>query len=314
MRPFLVTTAFFISLFLSIILACFLIAGSVVVKRADFKINESTKRIVVGHSHPECAYNDSIINAFKNLAISGESYYYTFPKVKNIIKQNPQIETVFIEFTNNQITKNVEEWIWGDKYLSYYFAIYSPFIPIHDLLVVLKNRPKEFLANLPVVMKDILKKCFKHVHYPSEYGGYKQLTGTLEEYVSEPIKKNEDFVVIDNEKSTLQVNYLTSIISFLNKNNIDVILIRTPQHHTYQGYENDSIYHAILNQNFSKCQYIDLSTFPLEQIHFRDSEHLNELGAQVVSHWLNTLLSKDIKAVFIRKPHTSYSEIMQQNL
>ena len=53
--------------------------------KSQFDLKKQPKSIVVGHSHPECAFNDSLIQEFKNFSSSGESYFYTYPKLKNII-------------------------------------------------------------------------------------------------------------------------------------------------------------------------------------------------------------------------------------
>src|SRR5690554_8088243 len=74
-------------------------------KYSDFKLDEHPKYIVVGHSHPECAFNDSLIPELKNISHSGESYFYSYFKTKQVVQQNTSIEVVFIEFTNNQIVK-----------------------------------------------------------------------------------------------------------------------------------------------------------------------------------------------------------------
>ena len=63
-------------------------------KKANFKLDKNDEMIVVGHSHPECAYNDSLIPSLKNLANSGESYFYTLQKLKKIVPANPQIKTI----------------------------------------------------------------------------------------------------------------------------------------------------------------------------------------------------------------------------
>ncbi len=88
---------------------------------AEFKLPDNPKYIVLGHSHPECAFNDSLIQNFKNLSQSGESYFYTYFKCKKILETNASIKVVFIEFTNNQLDETMNDWIWKDKYLKYRF-------------------------------------------------------------------------------------------------------------------------------------------------------------------------------------------------
>lgn len=312
MRKFILNIIQFSLLFSLVVAVSFFLLKKLVQETADFKIQKDTKYIVIGHSHPECAYNDSLISNFENFSISGESYFYTLPKVKNIVAQNPQLETVFLEFTNNQISKNVEDWIWEDKYLSYYYAIYSPFIETKDRFLIVKKRPIAFLKNLPIVFKDLLKKTIKPIKYSYEFGGYKKIEGTLEKYENKKEDKViEDFVLIDNQVSSIHIFYLKKIIDFLNQNNVEVVLIRSPQHHTYQGFENEAKYQEILNKEFSDVFYIDFNKLPLLDHHFRDPEHLNSEGAKIITNHLNKMLLTDFTASLDSKKHVDYFELIQ---
>ncbi len=113
--------------------------NSLISKNANFQLLSTTENVLFGHSHSECAFNDSLITNFKNLSNSGESYFYILPKVKNIVSQNPQIKNVFIEFTNNQITTNMNNWIWGEKLMSSRLTLHSPFMNSEDHFVLIKK-------------------------------------------------------------------------------------------------------------------------------------------------------------------------------
>lgn len=312
MKKFFLNSIQFGLLFSSLVAVSFCILLLRTKSRAVFTIDKHTKHIVLGHSHPECAYNDSLIQNFQNFSMSGESYFYTLPKVKNIVAQNPQLETIFLEFTNNQVSKNIEDWIWEEKYLSYYYAIYSPFIETSDKFRILLNKPAAFLKNLPIVFKDLLKKNISPVNYASEFGGYKRIDGTLENY--EKTNQDsiiEDFVLINDETSQIHIEYLKRIIQYLGENNINVVLIRTPQHYSYQGFENEKQYQAILKSEFSDVNFIDFTKIPLTYDHFRDTEHLNREGARVTSNYLNKILSTDFSTFFGENKHVDYFNIIQ---
>ena len=132
MRQFIQLSITFLIALFTLIFVSVELSEYVVNKNSDFKLNKSTKYLVLGHSHPECAFNDSLIENFKNISQSGESYYYTYFKAKKIIEQNPSIETVFIEFTNNQINESMNSWIWKEKYMNYRYPRYSPFMNFTD--------------------------------------------------------------------------------------------------------------------------------------------------------------------------------------
>jgi hypothetical protein len=310
MKLFLIKILRFSSLFLGILIVGYLAISWLSKKNADFKIKPTTTNILLGHSHAECAYNDSIINNFENFALSGESYFYTLPKVKEIVKQNPGIKTVFLEFTNNQITVDIEKWIFEEKYLNYYYALYNPYIEIKDHFRLMYLNPAGFVGSIPVLMKDLIKKTYQNTSYPYEFGGYKGINGSLEDYQLNKNKhKKEDFIEIDHSVSELQLLYLRKIIDFLKEKNIEIILIRTPQYKSYQGFSNEKEYQSVLKKELLEIKHIDLCDFPITANEFRDPEHVNVQGAKFISEWMNELIKMDLKLIFNSSNHLDYSQL-----
>lgn len=306
-----------LSLFLVIVsliaIALFVAATILVRHKASFKLNSDTNAIVIGHSHPECAYNDSLINNFQNVAISGEAYFYTYPKIRNLVEENKNIATVFIELTNNQISESINEWVWSDKYISFHYVIYSPFIHWNDKLVVVKHNPKGFIANLPIVFKDMLKRTLAPSYVvPEVYGGYISHKGDLNDYL-EKIKKQEgpgeDFVEINQETSIVQIQYLTKIVDYLKAQNVQVYLIRSPEHESYDGLRNEAIFQEVLKNHFADQYFLDLKDFPLGSESFRDPEHLNATGAKLLSIWMNELLASKFMQENYEQRHWQYNEL-----
>ncbi|NBV14651.1 MAG: hypothetical protein EBS07_11370, partial [Sphingobacteriia bacterium] len=119
MKLFITTTFVFLILLFGLLLILEISTQEIINAKIEVKIKSNPQILLVGHSHPECAFNDSLINNFKNLAESGESYFYTYFKLQEVLAQNPSINTVFIEYTNNQIIAEMNNWIWDDFHMSY---------------------------------------------------------------------------------------------------------------------------------------------------------------------------------------------------
>ena len=315
MKQFLVRLLVFSICLVGLFLILIATSSWLAIKNNDFKIKKNTKYIVLGHSHAECAYNDSLILNFENFSQSGESYFYTLPKIKEIINKNPPIKTIFLELTNNQLTKNVEEWITGKKYLGYYYAMYFPYISTKNHLFLVKNAPLEFVRNLPIVCKDLLKKSTSKHSYPYEYGGFKAVQGNLNSYKTNKIQhKNEDFVEIKRGVSKIQLHYLQEIIAFCKDKKVDLVLIRTPQHRSYQGFANEKDFNNLLKNELGSVKFLDLVKFPLSDDEYRDPEHLNSQGAQKLSRWFNKFLIEDFPKVFLKQKHVSYQFINESKI
>lgn len=294
MRVFIKLTISFL-LLLSIIIIVFVeLSEHVVSEKSDFKLKTKPKYIVLGHSHPECAFNDSLIDGFLNLSQSGESYYYTYFKTTKIIEQNPSIEVVFVEFTNNQINESMNNWIWDGKYIGHRYINYSPFMDISDKVILAKNNLTGYFNWTSLSLKSNLDRILKqNFAYSESIGGYLYL---------ERDKTDSLVNAIDNNYSQLKtkgisefnLQYLTRIINFCEEQDKRVILIRSPQHKKYPGYSNELMYQGIRKNRYSSIEYLDFSKFPLTNSEFGDLDHLNTRGAKVFSSWFSKALKNGI--------------------
>ena len=106
-------------------------------KFASFELIERPKYIMLGTSHSACAFNDTLISDFINLSDLGESYFYTFIKLKKILEQNKSIEAVFLEYSNNQTQKIMDEWIWGYEKMNYRYNKYSSYMNLNEHLLLI---------------------------------------------------------------------------------------------------------------------------------------------------------------------------------
>src|SRR5690554_4261527 len=160
-------------LFLGLVVALDVSLSLIERKNADFTILNNPKYIVVGHSHPECAFNDSLIPELKNISYSGESYFYSYFKTKQVVQQNPSIEVVFIEFTNNQIVKRMDEWTWGDEFISNSYPKYSSFMNTTDNFFLLRKTPFSYINAFTLSVKDKFERVSrKEFDYSTQLGGY----------------------------------------------------------------------------------------------------------------------------------------------
>ena len=142
---------------------------------ANFKIKKSSTILIVGHSYSECAYNDSLINDVENFSQTGESYFYTYFKTKKLIEKNPEIQTILIEFSNNQININMNDWIWAKKFISYRFPKYGSFMDINSYLILLEQNPKSLSSSTRILIKNCIKNTFTGYKFQEDIGGYRYL-------------------------------------------------------------------------------------------------------------------------------------------
>ncbi len=295
MKKFIKKITYFIVLPLLLLATLFLISNKVIKKRASFKVKDDINKLIVGHSHSECAFNDSLIDKTINFSNSGESYFYTYAKVKQLIHHNSNIKTVFLEFSNNAITDRMNDWIWGDIYMTERLSTYLPFLEEEDISLLYKNNKRTFIkASMKTFKNNIFKIITSNYDYTNKIGKYNRLEGSKIDSLLIAYKKDpqEDMNALNFSNENLI--YLEKTVEFLNNKAIDVYFVRSPQHKYYIDYQNEEYFLKFKDSVFSHVEFLDFNDFPADNVEQRDFGHLNNLGAEKFSIWFNKLLENGL--------------------
>lgn len=256
----------------------------------NLKLNTNTKYIILGHSHPECAFNDSLIDGTQNLGQSGEAYLYTYLKAKKVLTQNPGVDKVFLTFTNNQLKSSMNQWISGDMNVGNRFSKYSSQFSIEELKILFSNNPESCLKAIPSSVRRNLSYKMSSKNHLAVYGGYKRLTHQLTKEYIDSIMTRIDTTF---QPSELNIYYLMKLVSFLKGTGKEVYLIRPPFYRDYLITQDTSFYNNFLHKELSGIPYLDFSDFDLSMDEMADLEHLNSIGAERFSHWFNRFMKLD---------------------
>lgn len=290
MKKFLIRIISFTMLVTLITLLIIEISYGVIKNKADFKLKTNVKYLMLGHSHAQCTYDDLFITNFKNVASSGEAYFYTYPKIENIMAQNPNLKVIFIEFTNNQVTKKMDEWIWDDQNLSYNYSSYAPFLKQADHELLLKNNKIGYLHSLSLTFrKQLVRVLTGNYNYIS--GGYLYLDRNMDDSAS---RKDANNLKEIDSLSRYSIIYLKKIVALCLKNKKKIYLVRSPQHKDYLGRRNEETFNKIRIENFPQIEFLDFNYFPLQNSEFADYGHLNYRGAKKFSIWFDALLKENL--------------------
>lgn len=290
MRAFLTKTLVFCVTIPLGIAGLFFLENTLLRTQGSFKVNKDAANLIVGHSHSACAFNDSIIHNTVNLSQSGEAYFWTYLKVKEIIRQNPGLKKVFIEFSNGQIEKAKDNWIWGDEYLSRNLLTYLPFLELEEAKVLIKNNRTDFFkATSKAFRTNIMTVVTRDFNYTQKVGGY----WWIERNHVDSLLKNVDFEGLKPRKtqvSEMNIKYLSKIISYCKDKNIQVYLVRAPQHKYYISRRNEETFQEVRTKHFGDIAFLDFNEFPASNDEFGDFDHLNHTGARVFSKFFQSLI------------------------
>lgn len=297
MKKFTSRFLFFCILCLTITLSLLFYTSHLIKNGDNFKIDQSTNKAFFGHSHSNNAFNDSLIQNSINLSEPTEGYLYTYFKLKTILENNEQIDSVFLEFTNNQVIHYSYEHIWGE-YMPHLIPKHFSFISNRDRLKLLAKNPSTFISSIPHIIKNnlsfLLSDSNNYIDYnwsedeipnKSLFQEEKQESGLLASETG--ILKN------DYLPGTTNLWYLSKIVKLCKDENIQLIFVRSPIYKPETNYSNDLLF-SIYNHEFNDVVFLDFMTYPLEKKHFYDNTHLNLGGSIIFSEKFKNLLSKGV--------------------
>jgi hypothetical protein len=283
------------SLFVALLSLSNFFLGENLKDRIKYTLHAPVKYAVLGHSHPECAFNDSLIPGMRNFALSGEAYFYNYLKIKSMLAAGVRFDVAFIEYSNNSLSPDVCKWIWDDENLSRSYPRFSPFLNLSGNFTIFQMNAAGWLNAYCLSMKWRLDKLFDpEVNYLEYSGGYKWLVrnemdsllkARMSEYTSETVNETKNLQICNVNRFCLR-----EMINLLRDNHVKVYLIRSPLHPFYPGFENENEYDSIYQNDFSDVELIDCAHFPLQDEEYGDFEHINHLGAKKFSLAFNDLL------------------------
>jgi hypothetical protein len=288
MHRFLNKTLLFIATSCLLVVAIALVPGFMINKFSKFRINKNNTIALFGHSHSECAYNDTLIPGLTNLSHSAESYFYTFQKVKKYISQNPQVTAVLIEFSNNQIDTKMDDWTWGYTYMSNMLPQYASFMNLTDFKLLAKHNSTYFMNCVGLTARtNLIKVLSFNYDYTGKTGGYFKINGSKPLPAINAASAGIKDSLNKNAISKTNVQYLRKIIDYCRAMHKSVFLIRSPQHPLYEYRHNEVEFSNIRKHCFGDVKFLDFNNFPLKNDDFADFGHLNFKGAGKYSAYIN---------------------------
>ncbi|MBP6456742.1 MAG: hypothetical protein KA275_08440 [Chitinophagaceae bacterium] len=291
MKKVIIKTIIFLFILSSLLILLLLVSNNVIKNKVFVKINPKSEFIIIGHSHPEVALNDSLIDNFSNCAASAESYFYSYQKLKKIIEQNKNIKVVFIEFSNNQINEEINNWIWDDEHLSVRYPRYAPLLDFKEHKILLEKNPSGFVNALSLSLnRNLNNLLYRNYDFSALRNGYLKKHGSKVDSLIKALYTKPCLEKSMGGTSVVNIEYLKKIIKFCNEQNKKVFLMRCPLHRMYPMLSNEKIYRNYVLDTFSKTEYLDFKDFPLKDSDFYDFDHLNVHGAIKFSVFFNNLI------------------------
>lgn len=264
------------------------ISNKVINSRADFKLKPNINKIVIGNSHPAGTFNDSLISNLKNLADPGDSYFYGYQKLKEVVKQNPQVDTVYVEFNPKTILRWEDTKLWRKNQVPNYLAFFD--LKDHRLLAKDDNLgyQQEIIKGIITNLKRI---ALNRYNYIDSIGGYRYVPSSRIKAILDTITYDpqKQFSLVQKRLSKYDSSYLKKMVQLCENKNIEIIFVRSPYHKNFDGHRYEDIFQAYRRKYFGTILFLDFQDFPMDDSEFKDLEHLNYKGAKKFSLWFENL-------------------------
>ncbi len=281
MKKFIRNISSVILLLTSVILSMYIV-DIYQTKSVSWKLPESTNVLFMGASHISFGINPEYYPNSINIAKVSERYLYTYLKLKNIINDNPQIDTLYLEFAPNDTWAGTDNKYFKEGELNEFFFKFHPFFTYREFLHFFKHA-KIFITNLKLYLPSFeqrgrqLSDFGNYIEYNKIYDAENRLTRSA----------IQSIYFSNNYFTTNEINskYLDLIIDICDNNNIKIIFLYMPVCHIEDYYDIDAHY-TFYNDKYSHIKFLDYSNIQLPDSLRADDQHLNPAGAEVFTRRL----------------------------
>lgn len=257
------------------------------------KLPKNIETLILGHSQPETAINDSLLPNCKNFSQGGEAYLFTYSKLRYLATINPQLKKVYLSFSNNQISPLMEYWTFGDRYIQSKYTGYFYALSSSEQYLLWRTSFYSLVHAEYSLMKSNTINLIKNkgtIKTPLYWGGYLRYNNFKADSL---LKSNYLKKLKENQKngiSKTNLHYLDKIVRFCAQKNIKLIFFRTPIHPKLFAILNEKQFQRLRQKKYASIPFIDAVHYPISNGAFGDLEHLNYVGAEKFTNHFKTLM------------------------
>jgi hypothetical protein len=243
---------------------------------------------MVGNSHPECALLEGEEWPWINLGKSGECFFYSFPKVKWLIENNPQIKEVWIDLSPNQLMPHMHEWIHDEEHVQRSFLSYSHILDMTWNFSAIADFPKPMLSTKMVqaqrFLGAILEPKWEQNRVDLKWGEFKKLVGRKDSL------ENIGHGVYSLQPDAENWTALKEFCDWSQEHEIEIHAVVCPHYSiNKQDEAQKQVFQFCQSRNLAISNYHFID-FPFsEKQLFYDDSHLNYQGALIYSKLIRSL-------------------------
>lgn len=265
--------------------------------RKFFTPGEEIQSVFLGDSHFQNGINDELIGHSMNLATSAEAMIYSRIKLEYLLDNSSSIENVFLSINPSTFQGSIDfSWISNEEnYLAKIASYYPIFkrrdiydwksqIVNYDLLLILHKITWQSIYSIE---RQIIVRKLPFV------GGYSPNNKEFEtdQVSSIDLADVNAFKISENQRCEF-----LKIKQLCEKEGVSLILINTPIYGTKA--DSDFTIEQGISELFTDVILWDYSDLLNSTIYFADKSHLNPIGAERLSNYINdSIIQSSIKKI-----------------
>lgn len=276
MRQYIKKLILLVSIFVILLSLAFTVRYAIANKH-EWEVPSGVHILFMGASHITRGIDDNLMETALNWSSPSERYMFTYIKLKHLLNDNPQIDTVFLQCSATDLWEDTDYKYHDANEQSKYVKCYWPFMT-REQIRVYKDEPLQafHLALDGLFATDDVTQS----KWWNKLGGYAPLLTTFDRKDMHP----------DREKPRgcgheVNYNYLRRINALCKEKNVKLILLQCPVLHLDYYYDMDYFYKA-LHENFSDIEFVDFSNLEIPDEYRYDPHHLNKDGAEYFTNKL----------------------------
>ncbi len=262
-----------IFLLLLVVICTALFLGPVRISHSSstWKLPQEKHILFCGASHIHNGINDSVTVSAINCAKSSERYMYTYLKLEKLLQNNPQIDTVFLQFAPTDMWQHADDKYFRNNEQIAFMTLYWSLCGWTEWKML-----KSDIGNILNVILPRLRESYNwdREEYRTLQGGFSTFYNCFDTIADFPKKvKSEEY-----HGNTINYFYCRKIIDLCVHNDVKLYFIFMPVWKHYIPYDL-AYYYNSYHVNFSDVELLDFHDYPMDLCERHDAHHLNYYGA-----------------------------------
>lgn len=296
MKKFLLKVCLFFGLCAAVIVGTYA-AYFVRLRTMSFALPPDKKIVFIGDSHIEVGVNETLIPNAYNFAKGGDPYLDQLARLKRLLEDNPQVETIFITATPHSLARYGDQRIFSDFAMQKIVPTAFPLYSRRERDLYLKKDPlrlAKFLLKNPIETLSAAlswqRRAMAQLGSRKDLGGNNLARSIAVERGLRPGKKK--LHGDDSCGTELEVAYLREIVELTRSRGARIIFLNPPLYRAEEFFD-VAYFENLLKEKFSDVEFWDYADFPMPDDCRLDINHLNRWGAEIFSRELAERMKRE---------------------